>query len=450
MINNENPVSCLTVDQLSAIWGPDSKIANWSEIPRPRRRNSTQELRASTARAPTPARSTTSPKRSTVRRARRRKDYNNVGENDNATVSGVEGSPGGMGYFGFSYYTENEGKLKALEVDDGKGCVGPSVETAQDGSYTPLSRPLFIYPSDAGAEEARGEGVRQVLPRQRRPASPNRVGFVPLTEEQLEESEACREAGRHERVGSSARDRRPVGAGGRSSGSRPPPRYGEKAIQGLLAACALISVLTTTAIVVSLLGPTIGFFEVVPSSDFLSDTDWTPQFDPPSFGVCAIVAGTLNVTLWAMLVRDPDRPRLGDLPQRVRARRGCARSIKPVLEMLAGIPTVAIGFFAVSFLLPEIIVPLWPGDFLGGAIGKPFMALAAALGIGLMIVPIIASISEDAMTAVPRGLREGAYALGATKAQGRDPGRLPGGALGHRRLDRAGDLARGRGDDDRR
>src|SRR3954447_18279410 len=79
------------------------------------------------------------------------------------------------------------------------------------------------------------------------------------------------------------------------------PRYGEKAIQGLLAACAVLSVLTTTAIVISLIGPTIGFFEVVPIGDFLFGTDWTPQFEPPSFGVLAIVAGTLNVTLWGML-----------------------------------------------------------------------------------------------------------------------------------------------------
>ena len=126
------------------------------------------------------------------------------------------------------------------------------------------------------------------------------------------------------------------------------------------------------------------------------------------------------------------------------------KTVKPVLEILAGIPTVAIGFFAVSFILPEIIQPLWPGELLGGAVGKPFMALAAGLGIGLMVVPIIASISEDAMSAVPRGLREGAYALGATKAKVATAGRLPGGALGDRRLDRAGDLARGRRDDDRR
>jgi phosphate transport system permease protein len=194
------------------------------------------------------------------------------------------------------------------------------------------------------------------------------------------------------------------------------PRYGEKVIQGVLALCGILSVLTTTAIVISLVGPTIGFFEVVPIGDFLFGTDWTPQFEPPSFGVLAIVVGTLNVTLWGMLFAIPIG--LGSaiyLSEYARPR--VRKTIKPVLEILAGIPTVAIGFFAVSFILPEIIQPLWPGDFLGGATGKPFMALAAGLGIGLMIVPIIASISEDAMSAVPNGLREGAYALGATKAK---------------------------------
>jgi phosphate transport system permease protein len=216
-----------------------------------------------------------------------------------------------------------------------------------------------------------------------------------------------------------------LSASGESGGLKPagPPRrlqassnrYDEKVIQGLLAVCGILSVLTTTAIVISLIGPTIGFFEVVPIDEFFG-TEWTPQFEPPSFGVLAIVAGTLNVTLWCMLFAIPIG--LGAAiylseyaPTRVR------KTVKPVLEILAGIPTVAIGLFAVSFLLPEIIQPLWPGDFLGGAEGKPFMALAASLGIALMIVPVISSISEDAMSAVPRGLREGAYALGATRAK---------------------------------
>lgn len=205
-------------------------------------------------------------------------------------------------------------------------------------------------------------------------------------------------------------------------GGRPPrlqatsPRYGEKAIHGLLAACAVLSVLTTTAIVFSLIGPMIGFFEVVPAKEFFFEIDWTPQFEPPSFGVLAIVAGTLNVTLWAMLFAIPiglgTAVYLSEYASpRVR------KTVKPVLEILAGIPTVAIGIFALTFILPEVIQPLWPGDFLGGAVGKPFMALAAALGLGLMVVPIIASISDDAMSAVPRGLHEGAYALGATRAK---------------------------------
>lgn len=193
-------------------------------------------------------------------------------------------------------------------------------------------------------------------------------------------------------------------------------RYGERAIQGSLAFCAVLSVLTTTAIVVSLLIPTLEFFDTVTLKEFFTGTDWSPQFEPPAFGVLPIVVGTLSVALWGMLFAIPMG--LGAAvflseyaSPRVRS------SVKPVLEVLAGIPTVAIGIFAVSFILPEVIVPLWPGDFLGGAEGKPFMALAAGLGIGLMIVPIIASLSDDAMRAVPRGLHEGAYALGATRAK---------------------------------
>jgi phosphate transport system permease protein len=192
--------------------------------------------------------------------------------------------------------------------------------------------------------------------------------------------------------------------------------YGERAIKWFLAFCAILSVITTTAIVLSLLGPTIGFFEVVPASEFFFSVDWTPQFEPPSFGVLGIVIGTLNVALWAMLFAIPIGLGVAVYLSEYASPR-VRKTLKPTLEVLAGIPTVAIGFFAVSFLLPHVIVPLWPGEFLGGAAGKPFMALAASLGMGLMVVPIIASISEDAMSAVPRGLHEGAYALGATKAK---------------------------------
>jgi phosphate transport system permease protein len=193
-------------------------------------------------------------------------------------------------------------------------------------------------------------------------------------------------------------------------------RYGERAIRWAFALCAILSVLTTTAIVLSLIVPTIGFFEIVPVDEFLFGSDWTPQFEPPSFGVLGIVAGTLNVTIWAMLFAIPIGLGAAVYLSEYASPRA-RKTIKPVLEVLAGIPTVAIGFFAVTFILPEIIQAVWPGDFLGGAVGKPFMALAASLGIVLAIVPIIASLSDDAMRAVPRGLHEGAYALGATKAK---------------------------------
>jgi phosphate transport system substrate-binding protein len=188
MINNENPVSCLTVDQLGAIWGPDSNVSNWDEIP-----DLKEEFDEELALFGPGTDSGTFDyftEEINGEEGATRKDYNNVGENDNATVAGVEGAPGGMGYAGFSFYTENEGKLKALEVDNGKGCVGPSVETAQDGSYAPLSRPLFVYPSDAALKKPEVKAfVGYYL--ENAAGVAESVGFVPLTDEQLEDSEAA-------------------------------------------------------------------------------------------------------------------------------------------------------------------------------------------------------------------------------------------------------------------
>jgi phosphate transport system substrate-binding protein len=185
MINNENPVSCLTVDQLNAIWGPDSKVSNWDEIP-----SLNEEFDEKLALFGPGTDSGTFDYFTEAINGEEgvtRKDYNNVGEDDNATVTGVEGSPGGMGYAGFSYYEENKGKLKALEVDNGEGCVAPSVEAAQDESYAPLSRPLFIYPSSSALEKEDVKAfVNYYLDNVNSIAES--VGFIPLTEEQLQES----------------------------------------------------------------------------------------------------------------------------------------------------------------------------------------------------------------------------------------------------------------------
>jgi phosphate transport system substrate-binding protein len=186
MINNENPVSCLTVDQLAAIWGPDSNISNWSEVPG-LSEDFDEELALF---GPGTDSGTFDYFTESINGEEgvSRKDYNNVGEDDNATVKGVEGSPGGIGYAGFSFYTENEGSLKALEVDDGKGCVPPSVETAQDGSYAPLSRPLFMYPSEQALQKPEVKAfIAYYLANAGSVAES--LGFVPLTDEQLAESE---------------------------------------------------------------------------------------------------------------------------------------------------------------------------------------------------------------------------------------------------------------------
>jgi phosphate transport system permease protein len=191
------------------------------------------------------------------------------------------------------------------------------------------------------------------------------------------------------------------------------PRRGEQAIYCVLVACAALSVVTTTAIVVSLLGPTIEFFGEVGFTEFLFGTQWSPQFsgDQAQFGVLPIVAGTLNVTLWALLVAVPAGLGAAIYLSEYASRR-MRRVLKPTLEVLAGIPTVAFGFFALSFITP-VIQGIWP-SFLGD---EPFIfsAGSAGIAIGILIIPIVASISEDAMSSVPGGLREGALALGATK-----------------------------------
>ena len=190
MINNENPVSCLTVDQLAAVWGPDSQVNNWSEIPGIKE-DFDEELALF---GPGTDSGTFDYFTEAINGEEgvSRKDYNNVGEDDNATVKGVQGAPGGMGYAGFSFYTENEGSLKALEVDNGKGCVLPSVETAQDGSYAPLSRPLFMYPSEQALQKPEVKAFIEYYLENVNSAAES-LGFVPLTEEQLSESQAAAE-----------------------------------------------------------------------------------------------------------------------------------------------------------------------------------------------------------------------------------------------------------------
>jgi phosphate transport system permease protein len=185
-------------------------------------------------------------------------------------------------------------------------------------------------------------------------------------------------------------------------------RWGEDVIKGLLALCALVSVATTVGIVAALLQPSIEFFGEVNPVDFLTGRDWSPLFEPASFGVVPLVVGTLSVTLWACLVCMPFG--LGAaiyLSEYARPR--TRKVLKPALEVLAGIPTVVFGYFALTFVTPLL------RDI--GLEVEVFNVLSGGLVIGVMLIPTVASLSEDAMTAVPQSLRDGAYGLGATKLQ---------------------------------
>jgi phosphate transport system permease protein len=187
-------------------------------------------------------------------------------------------------------------------------------------------------------------------------------------------------------------------------------RWGEEAIRAVLFLAALVSILTTTGIVISLLRETIVFFQSVGLGEYLFGTTWTPTFKPASFGVLPLVVGTFLITGIAMLVAIPLG--LGSavyLSEYARPR--VRKTIKPVLEILAGVPTIVFGYFALTYFTPNILQ-----DILHLKVDV-FNALAAGIIMGFMIVPTVASISEDAMSAVPQSLREGAFGLGASRFQ---------------------------------
>jgi phosphate transport system permease protein len=187
-------------------------------------------------------------------------------------------------------------------------------------------------------------------------------------------------------------------------------RWGEDLIKALLILAALISVLTTTGIVIALLRETIDFFGTVGVWEFLSGSKWTPLFEPASFGVRPLVIGTFLITGIALLVAAPLGLGAAIFLSEYAVPR-VRKAIKPVLELLAGVPTIVFGYFALTFFTPTILQ-----DLLHLKVNL-FNALAAGIIMGFMIIPTIASVAEDAMSAVPASLREGAYGLGASKLQ---------------------------------
>lgn len=180
----------------------------------------------------------------------------------------------------------------------------------------------------------------------------------------------------------------------------------ERIIGALLFLCSAVSILTTAGIVGVLLYESSTFFMQVSIVEFLTGRQWTPMFTDQAFGVLPLLTGSLLIAVGAAVVALPVGLAAAIYLSEYATDR-VRKVLKPVLEVLAGIPTVVYGFFALTFVTP-IIRSIWPET-------EVYNALSASIVVGIMIIPMVSSLSEDAMSAVPRSLREGAYALGATK-----------------------------------
>ncbi len=182
----------------------------------------------------------------------------------------------------------------------------------------------------------------------------------------------------------------------------------EKVIEAVLLSAACVSVFTTLGIVYILLKESISFFSQVSMWNFLTDTQWTPLFDDAHFGIVVLLSGTLTSSAVALMVAVPLGTIIAIYLSEFAGHR-TRETLKPLLELLSGVPTIIYGYFALLFVTPLLqkIYPDLPG----------FNVLSAGLVMGVMIIPYVASLSEDAMRAVPMGLREGSYAMGATRYQ---------------------------------
>ena len=183
----------------------------------------------------------------------------------------------------------------------------------------------------------------------------------------------------------------------------------ERVIEALLFLATVVGVVTTLGIVAVLVIETLDFFVEIDPIAFFTGTFWSASIEPRAWGVLALVSGTVLVAVIALVIAIP----LGLLSAVLLADYASPRVrtlVKPILETIAGIPTIVLGFFAVNVISPQLLIPILGRENIGG-----FSALAGGIVVGLLITPLIASISEDAMRAVPRGMREGAYAMGATR-----------------------------------
>ncbi len=411
VINPENDwADTLTVEQLKMIWNEGSTIDNWNQVD-PSFPDVPLELFGPGTDSGTFDYFTDA---INGEEGVSRTDYQAT-EDDNVAVQGVSGSKGGMAYFGLSYYEQNAAQLKVVAVDGGgprlsRPCSPASTRrSAGLSSSTRRSRPC------SGPRWRPSCSSTWTTPR----ASPSRPCSCRSPPSRPQPRRRCwtgssagpRRAPSDQHMAVTTTQRpasmpasRPLE--GLEAGSR---RYREKVIVGSLFACAALSIVLTLGIVLALLIPSLEFFGEVNPIEFFTGTEWAPLFKNSKFGVLPLLGGTLVVTLIAAAICLP----LGLLAAIYLSEYAARRTrsvVKPILEILAGIPTVVYGFFALTF-----ITPLLRDNWLFGTPPGVFNALSAGLVMGIMILPTVASISEDAMYAVPQSLRAGAAALGATK-----------------------------------
>ena len=195
------------------------------------------------------------------------------------------------------------------------------------------------------------------------------------------------------------------------SGLKARQQRAEVFIKFFLSVVAASGVLITTGVVIALVRPTIQFFQDVSISEFLFTTNWFPLYEPPDFGVWPLIIGTFTVMLIAIVIAVPGGLGVAFFLSEYASPK-TKRILKPFLEILAGVPTVVFGFFALNFIAPNVAQKIWIFSDVGF-----YSALAAGITVGLMILPMMTTLAEDAMASVPRALVDGAYALGATKRE---------------------------------
>ena len=342
-----------------------------------------------------------------------RGDYTSS-EDDNVIVQGVSGDEFALGYFGYAYYEENKDKLKLVAIDDGDETQRrrPDSAVARNRRQRHVSSAVAsgVHLSEGEvARPARGEELRGLLSERgdsarsrRRLHSPAREGVRDGAVALCGEEDRHHVSRHHVRAGDARAKAVAIAMALRSRALI------ESVIEWTLFFCAAGSILITAGIVAVLVFETIEFLREVPITEFLFGTVWTPLFSEKHFGVLPLVSGTVLTSMIAMAVALP-AGLLTAIYLSEYAAAGLRRIVRPVLEVLAGIPTVVYGYFALQFVTPLLqgFVPALAG----------FNALGPGIVMGIMILPLVSSLSEDALHSVPNGLREGAYALGSTRMQ---------------------------------